>query len=515
MPCEFARWLLSPAQKDFLLIYFIPDFFSTCEIIKIWCSHHLNSTTRKRVLSSELLWHVHFSHLYKNTCLLQLKSYLFSNNMWNEERRMKIQNLLLNRYQFNSFNYSNIYRQEYAIQLLEAIAKTDLIILQSAMIAENSYNQTNFNTKQAKNLVVTRFFHILLNSQLDKGSNLSYTTSILSIFNNLCDKPYHRIVTPIWSRLIIDTIFSSNLPVTAYSFLMGGNNTLNWDVLPNTDERIFIPYLDFFQGYNRGYKDQYFQIHPYAHPDEFLTWNSNSCEVVQQLKCVIKYKYEETFTTFSEEMVKDVIYPQDLDIITEMFESFMMKTDVISYGLPVMKFGGNRFDYIFSLKFNLNHIQNTYYFNRLKCVNLHYSLRYYYQKKVDRDVHVLVKKITQLIGSSPRISQKQVEMICNKLAQYPSKKEIQHLASIGTTPLSFNHLYQHKFYMAANLLEQFTNLMNDLASEGNKGFKCEKSHLIKGIDKCVRRYIHLYIISQPHFITFTTATFHSKYNLIF
>ncbi|KAG2382427.1 hypothetical protein C9374_005629 [Naegleria lovaniensis] len=531
----FSLLLSTDGMKHFFLHYIIPDFFTPREIIQIFCSHHFNHDIRNEILALEWIWDLQFKYLFPT--LYEMKNQLLTKNWWTRQRQVQLNELLdleskpqlltLSDNGENLLPFGQQDRTDFTPGMVRINCRNEVLSLIFGICVDHSFYETNFkienrvmrNKKRAKNFDMFRFFydrngirmqsigHDIKTNRLHSNTiSDQYTIHNImqKVFSNTDKKEsrFQLIQTlknkyeKLYESLLVDMIFKSNMPLTAYSLLKKGyTHSLPNEQFSNTDETIYFPYIDFSLGQNRGYYCRFFQIHPHVTLNEEALQQNNNGKPTQ-LRCLIKYQSCVYYSQIIVEESKQVIYPRDLNVMTKTFETFCILTqEAMKVQVPFHRLEGNAFYHDFQLDKTPNSLQDVsqmsfrtenLYFTRPYCMNSHYCVRILYQKRVDQLVHAMMKhhfdrdQLTQC-----------TQAICSELANYPSKQEISHLLCRSS---KFQDIFPFDDF------QKLSDRLKQKIWKAYRGqFKMEHS-LVKSIDKCIRRYIHLFVLSQPHII---------------
>ncbi|KAG2378743.1 hypothetical protein C9374_007891 [Naegleria lovaniensis] len=203
----------------------------------------------------------------------------------------------------------------------------------------------------------------------------------------------------------------------------------------------------------------------------------------------------------------------------DMFETFCIRThEAYTVDIPFSNIMGGRFNLDFALSYahsksgdctncQLGQIPMYHmHYQRTNCVDLQYSIRLYYQKRVDYLVHKLMSCFDR------NELQANATLICSALSQYPSPEEISHLLRDSSD-------YQEIFPFddpsyAQQRSTVFVELKKKIWNAYRGTFKTESS-LVRAIDKCIRRYIHLFVVAQPHMTRHNSYIFMSLERVIY
>ncbi|KAF0982867.1 hypothetical protein FDP41_010846 [Naegleria fowleri] len=307
-------FLLQHGMKDFFLNYFLPDFFSPQEMIQTFCSpHSSNRALRKQILTCESLWDLQFKYLFPT--LYEMKHQLLNTNQWWTLQRQERLNHLLNESQsstltiYSSDGQSLIpldQNEEYTKEMIQISCRNEFM----SLIVDHAFYETNFNENStrcayAKNFILFRFFFLMIKSNRSLANTQAREEglSIHKIMQNNYFKQEETLKQPllytvenwqtklpprgvimmkygkIYESLLVDMIFKTNKPLTAYSLLkFGWSHACDDDKLSNDDhddetnsKNLYFPYIDFSYGNHRSYYNRFFQIHPFVKLTEFQT----------------------------------------------------------------------------------------------------------------------------------------------------------------------------------------------------------------------------------------------------
>ncbi|EFC47106.1 predicted protein [Naegleria gruberi] len=288
------------------------------------------------------------------------------------------------------------------------------------------------------------------------------STHVHRLLRYIKDKPEDVDTTNIRNSYIYSILFNSNNPLT--SFLDIGFDTCK---KPTEDENYkFSSYSYNVELVNERYRTEQINFDP------FVKINENT----KQVGCYV-YNYNAAYpyltTNYGTDLYLPKDYPKLLNEFEKLFVSHLFRTSIVRPFLT-------RVFYLY------NQENNPWYQGR-NILNTPYSIRLYFQKRVQKSIDFIYKKL------------KNKHTSCHvDLSIYPTREEMEHLFNENVTKTAT--LLEDPYIQYS---EMYFNLMKKMWNR-YKSVKFHKEKLfIRAIDKCFRRYINLFILSQPSYIFFT------------
>ncbi|EFC41313.1 predicted protein [Naegleria gruberi] len=269
--------------------------------------------------------------------------------------------------------------------------------------------------------------------------------------------------------MITDLYFKSSFPCSAFYLFARGYSTAKASLI-NEEKGIFeLPLLDF--SVETGHSDPSFRVYPWIPLDQI---DAN----VNDLQCrVVVLNEEYTY-----------VYPRDTAEMLKLFERFCANIEETSYSIMI----NNMLERYIGLDNYLDTLQrhtvcHHEHFRRVKCVNPTKSARIYFQSQVDKYSKQIFEKFKGV----------NEELACVYLSKFPFSNEVEYL------------LNTHIGELLENIPEDFSTFFPSFTAQRTKlkesyrGTFGVDGFLIRAIDKCLRRYLHLFVLSEP---TLTLAT---------
>ena len=425
--------------------WFLSEFFTVEDVVNKWSL--MNHQFRKIILSSEMIWENKINQYFSPRVNNRFHE-LMNLQVWTIERSDRLDRVLSQTIEYVEWQKISIGN--------EALTQLSAIYFDFAF-QEINFNNGSIRVKCAKLLACFRNAYIMTCS----SKFLSPQPSLKSLLGSIPNKQVYLWTRKIYSELFYDLFFTSIMPCTAFlRYYQGYSMVFDEEKISDpTGKRIFLPFIDY--GVERIYHNNFFQVHP------FVCFGLNS--MVRQLDCIVRVsignKLEE----------RELTYPRDINIILEMMESYFTNVDFdirseFPYkGSPEIHLGLTQTQNDFSTPLNKVYI-------RRNCLDPACCLRYYYQNAVQVSVKQLLKGLTR----TPKT-------LCRYLAGFPTNKEIAQLFETSGRPFQNMDDFNPE---ASVFLQGMWSLYKD------KTFNPDKT-LERSIDKCLRRYLNMLIISQP------------------
>ncbi|EFC44460.1 predicted protein [Naegleria gruberi] len=472
---EFS-FMINDFGVEFFVGYFMAEFFHPKELIMNFTI--LNRNMRKLILQNSKLWKKQFEYMYPN--LIGLIEDWIQMKLWNDEREERIRTFLKDDSFWFKDLFSNTVRkvEERDFNIVKISCKSQMVHFMSSIIMDHMFCETNFNSEYTWNqnslssfkyhrvqysiyLKIFKLFYLLTETRQLGNTNNTFLMDIINQVN-LPNKSIKRL----FKNLVTDLNFKSSCPCSAYFLFSRGYSGKDRFLREEQEGIHSLPYVDFSM--ETGLPGPSFRVYPHVPLDKIDS-------EVKEFDCTIVSTDEEY----------SLVYPRDSNRMISLFESYCASIDETYYSFVIT----GLLERYLGLDSYIGYVKDQtvfhHHFRRSKCVNPSTSARIYFQSQVD--------KYAKHVFESFKGNGISEEFICNQLAKFPSKSEVEHLLQTPVTKLfeSVSNPNDANEYMK-NFESQRTKLKNSYRGT----FKVD-GFLIRAIDKCLRRYLYLYVFCEP------------------